>query len=377
MIDVSPRRLDESPGIDPREYAVEARAWGDEFTGYVVRHKGRWYAWFNLHVDDGEHIYELPEEQDARAFLDAQLAWLILTSGWGELIARASAGDLSERFLYSAEVRDGAEDGIWLAVSDGISGEEIYTLHRFASPAEAVETFSERTLNAASAIENADIGWPEIAAGQLRCIVAAARAGAERAALGDQIRARRGRIRAERALTRVAASAGVSREFLYRVMAGQEWTWSGLTPSRRNTPPGPQQRHSLPGSGSQRWRAWLRLGIEASEEAAARATFDQIMREAELTPAGDPQAAFTGQVWSVAADVAIPAGLRFEPDNAQARMGWVVGHLPHPTSGWVARVRELQGSYQWPPPAWDRPPGDQFGHPDVRAANIHISSERT
>jgi hypothetical protein len=56
-----------------------------------------------------------------------------------------------------------------------------------------------------------------------------------RGKLGDAVRRNEERIRAERSLGHVAHAIGVSREFLYRVLAGDEWSWPR---GRRFRPPG-------------------------------------------------------------------------------------------------------------------------------------------
>ena len=58
---------------------------------------------------------------------------------------------------------------------------------------------------------------------------------AARAALGDAIRREEARIRGGRSVSVVARAAGVSREFLHRVLAGGEWAWP---PGRQVRPPG-------------------------------------------------------------------------------------------------------------------------------------------
>jgi hypothetical protein len=56
-----------------------------------------------------------------------------------------------------------------------------------------------------------------------------------RGKLGDAVRRNEERIRAERSIAPAAHAIGVSREFLYRVLAGDEWSWPR---GRRFRPPG-------------------------------------------------------------------------------------------------------------------------------------------
>jgi hypothetical protein len=119
----------------------------------------------------------------------------------------------------------------------------------------------------------------------------------------------------------------------------------------------------------------LRLGIEAGDADAALAIFRSVLTTAGLQPASDPIVARTGQVWSVQGDLDMPADLKFEPDIAQARMNWLADHFAG-DADWVTRVRQARGSYHWPPPAWDRKPGDQLAHPAVREALLHVAASR-
>jgi hypothetical protein len=113
-----PLAVEHLPDIDPREHALESRSWGEEFAFHLVRYDGRYYAWTVRPFDDGDHAYEMPSQDAARRFLDAEFAFLLTSTEWGERVASASVGDESTgRMLFSADLLDGAEDGIWLATS--------------------------------------------------------------------------------------------------------------------------------------------------------------------------------------------------------------------------------------------------------------------
>ena len=128
---LDPLAMERLPDIDPRNYAVESRSWGDEFTFYLVSHDGRYYAWTVKPFDDGDHAYEMPSEDAARRFLDSEFAFLISYHDWGDRVASVSAGDrASGRILFSADLLDGAEED-WLEEADaqlaselGLDGEE-------------------------------------------------------------------------------------------------------------------------------------------------------------------------------------------------------------------------------------------------------------
>src|SRR5580693_5436741 len=167
------------PDIDPREHALESRSWGEEFAFYLVRYDGRYYAWTVRPFDDGDHAYEMPSEDAARRFLDSEFAFLISYHDWGDRLASVSIGDqASGQILFSADLLDGAEDGIWLATSEPEGEESYYALAGFADLGQAVEAFAARAEQAADVIERLDIGWPQIAGMYLRYRAAFARAGA-------------------------------------------------------------------------------------------------------------------------------------------------------------------------------------------------------
>jgi DNA-binding phage protein len=372
-----PLALESLPGIDPRDHAVESRSWGDEFTFHLVRYGGRYYAWTVRPFDDGDQAYEMPSQDAAREFLDAEFAFLLSITDWGERVASVHAGDgASGQILFSADVLDGGEDGIWLAASEARGEDSVWSLAGFDDLGQAVEAFAARTEQAADQVERLDIGWPQVTAGYLRYRAAFARAGAARAALGDVIRRSRGRIRAERAVSRVATTAGVSREFLYHILAGDDWTWKGLTPARKDAPP-PRPPARLdpatlqPPAAPLAWSARVNLAIEAGSEQEARAIAGGVLDQMGNTAAiGELQAGLVPEgLWTVTADVDL-GGTNFEPDNAETRLSYLVGELGGVT--WTSRISERTGRLDWPPDVWSRQPGrdDVLGHPAIRAVAI-------
>jgi hypothetical protein len=373
-----PPALDRPPGIDPRDHAVESHSWGEEFVCYLVSYEGRWYTWTVRPWDDGDQVYEMPGEESAREFLAFEQARLLSATSWGERVATVSVGDQStDRVVFSADVLDGAEDGIWLATSEPDGEEDSYALAGFDDLGHAVEAFAARTEQAAGKIERLDIGWPEIAAVYLRYVAASVRAGAARAVLGDALRRRRGRIRAERAVSRVAATVGISREFLYRVLAGDEWTWKALMPVRKSmltARPTPRLDPAAPETG---WSVWARLAIEASDESEARAIGDSVLGKMGVVLVGEPSLVPSGEgFWTITADIDLSGLTEIDPDNAHTRLCYVTGHLGGNVT-WGSRVSERQGKFEWPPDFWSRQSGrdDMLAHPAIRAAIIWASAE--
>jgi hypothetical protein len=373
-----PPRLEHHPAITPQDHAVESRSWGEEFACYLVSYDGRYYAWTVRPWDDGDQVFEMPDAGTAREFLAAEFARMLMATEWGNRVAGVTVGDdASGEILFCAEVHDGAEDGIWLAVAETDGPASSYALAGFDDLAGAVEEFAARTSQAADQIERTDIGWPRVAAAQMRYLAASARAGAARAVLGDIIRASRGRIRAERAVSRVAGTAGVSREFLYHVLAGDDWTWKGLMPARKSVLPPPRAAGQDPAVADKGWTAWLRFAIEAPGEREARAIADAALGTMEnVVVAGQPVAVRSGNgFWTVTANLDLSGVRAIEPDNAQTRLAYLTGLIPDQVT-WLSRVSDRRGTFEWPPSFWDRRPGpdDQLLHPAIRAAIVHVSA---
>jgi hypothetical protein len=375
-----PLALEHLPDIDPREHAVESRSWGEEFTFHLVRHDGRYYAWTVRPFGDGDHAYEMPSEQAARSFLDAEFAFMLTGTSWGERVASVSVGDeATGRMLFSADVLDGAEDGIWLATSEERGEESHYALAGFTDLGEAVEAFAGRAEQAADTIERLDIGWPQVAAMYLRYRAAFARGGAARARLGDTIRRSRSHIRAEHAVSRVAGTVGISRDFLYHVLAGEEWTWGAVLPAGKDAPP-PRPPARLdpatlePPAGPPAWSAWARFAIEADDEREARTIADGVLEQMKVVAAVGPGTGpLPGGLWTVTADVDL-SGVQVEPDDAMTRVHYMIRHLGEVT--WTSRERGHQATMSWPPDVWSRRPGadDVLGHPAIRAAVFWVSA---
>ena len=377
-----PAPVQRLPDIDPAEHALESRSWGEEFTFHLVSYDGRYYAWTVRPWDDGDHAYEMPSQQDARQFLDSEFAFLLTVTDWGERVASAHVGDgATGQILFSADVLDGAEDGIWLATSEADGEDSTYALAGFDDLGAAVAAFAARSEQAADTIERLDIGWPRVAAGYLRHRAALARAGAARAVLGDTIRRGRSRIRAERAVSRVAGTVDVSREFLYHILAGDDWTWKGLMPARKDVlPPRPPARLDPatlePPTARPAWSAGVMFAIDAGSEQEARAIAVAVLDEMGVTATilGDRTGPVPEGLWTVTADVDL-GNVTVEPDNAENRLSYLARNLEGVT--WVSKTTEdIRAVRQWPPDIWGRQAGadDVLVHPAIRAVRIWASA---
>jgi hypothetical protein len=254
---VRPEKLHSPPDIDPREHAIESRYWG-ALACHLVRHAGRYYAWL---ADPGGPalVYAMRDEEAARAFVDDWQAANLLHTPWDERVAHlfllGPAGDQATRqaraardagprgggsvsgICYEAAVVDVEGDGIWVASYDGTAGDDgPRSLARSGDLGAALDTFAAWADRAGGRAERAGIGrYPDLIAGVLRYRAAEARSVAARARLGDAVRRNADRIRDERSVSPLAGAIGVSREFLHRVLAGDEWAWPR---GRRTRPPG-------------------------------------------------------------------------------------------------------------------------------------------
>jgi hypothetical protein len=220
------------PEIDPREHATDARRWG-EMACYLVHYEGRYSVWItSADAGPADRLIEacgIGSEADGRAFLDTWQATQLLHTPWDEVTAQIFLLSPSTRngILYHAAVLNVEDSGIWLAGFDDTANDGgTHTLGQFGDPAEALEEFAALAEEAADRLDrSAAIGTPELFAGVLRYRAAAVRADAARAALGDAIR---GRSLSAESLDRLHPlwhEAGLSRESMPRVLAGQDWAW--------------------------------------------------------------------------------------------------------------------------------------------------------
>jgi hypothetical protein len=252
--------MHDPPDIDPREYALDSRYWGERAC-HLVRYEGRYYVWLAGLGRGGDRplVYPMAGEEPARAFLDDWQAANLLHTPWDETVVHVFLLDLGRSpgareiraapdaglrggggvtgILYDSAVVDVEGDGIWVASYDGTAGDNgPRSLARSGDLGAALDTFAAWAEQAADRAERAGIGrYPDLIAGVLRYRAADARSAAARARLGDAVRRNADRIRDERSVSPLAGAIGVSREFLHRVLAGDEWTWPR---GRRTRPPG-------------------------------------------------------------------------------------------------------------------------------------------
>jgi hypothetical protein len=261
---MSPEMMRDPPGIDPRGHAIESRHWGAS-SCHLVLHEGRYYAWMGA-AAGRPVVYPMAGEAAARSFLDDWQATNLLHTPWNETVvhvflldpgrapeiedtrgrATASGGTGGRaRIVYHSAVIDAGGDGIWVASCEDTGDDDeagdtvrdvLCTSARFDDLGPALDAFAARAEQAADRVERERVSTvPEVVAGVLRYRAAEARAAAARARVGDAVRRAEQQLRAARSISPLASAVGVSREFLYRVLAGDEWTWPG---GRRTRPPG-------------------------------------------------------------------------------------------------------------------------------------------
>ncbi|MDL4819766.1 hypothetical protein [Actinomadura opuntiae] len=348
--------LDPPPDIDPREHATDSWAWGDQ--GYhVVRHGDRWYAWVDAQPEAS--VYEVADEHEARAVLDREQAWWVFASEHGNRVARVEVADRPGtdlngvlRTFYDAVLVDGGEAGVLLAIRE----EENYALQRLPDLVDAGEAFAVEAERFAEQVERQGLTrFPDIAAANLRYRAAVARSDTARVALGDAVRRHEARLRGERGLTPfMAHRLGVSREFLYRVLAGREW--AGQTP-------GPS-----PSAG---WTATAGFAIEGDGLRQAHDILVQVLETMGVSLTEDASLE-EGQrgIWFARCRLDLTDLSEVAPDDALSRLRYIVRELPEVTWRAQARPGRRTGRFDWPS-GWDT--RDQvLVHPAVRAAEIQV-----
>jgi hypothetical protein len=224
-----PAPLARPPAIDPREHAVHSRHWG-VLACYLVRYQGRYSAWI-IGADPGDRsqVYAMPSEPAGRAFTDGWQVMNLLHTPWDERIAHIFllSPDTRNGILYDAALVNVEDSGIWLACFDDTANDGgARTLGQFGDPGEALEQFAALADRAADRLGSGQaVGKPDLFAGVLRYRAATVRADAARAALGDAIRRHQPRADTRDGLRPLWHEAGLPRESLGRVLAGQDWAW--------------------------------------------------------------------------------------------------------------------------------------------------------
>ena len=224
-----PAPLAKPPAIDPREHAVQSHRWGAQ-TCYLVHYRDRYSAWItSADPDDRGQVYGMPSAAAGRDFVDGWLATRLLQTGWDERIAHIFLLSPSTRngILYEAGVVQAEDSGIWVTCFDDTGNDGgARTLGTFGHVQDALEEFAALAEQAADRLDHARaIDRADLYAGVLRYRAAAVRAEAARAALGDAIRRHQPSTRGGDGLHPLWHEAGLPRESLGAVLAGQEWTW--------------------------------------------------------------------------------------------------------------------------------------------------------
>jgi hypothetical protein len=348
--------LDSLPDIDPGAHAIDSWKWGQQ-SYYVVRDGERWYAWVDKRPEAS--VYEVADEDEARAVLDREQAWWLFASEHGNRVATVEVADRPGsdlngvlRTFFDAVLIDGGEAGVLLATRE----QENYALRRFHHLVDAGEAFAVGAEQFAEQVERQGLTrFPEIAAANLRYRAAVARSDTARIALGDAVRRQEARLRGERGLTPfMAHRLGVSREFLYRVLAGREW--AGQTP-------GPS-----PSAG---WTATAGFAIEGDGLRQAHDILEQVLNTMGVSLTEDASLE-EGQrgIWSARCRLDLTDLGATAPDDALTRLRYIVRELPEVTWRAQARPGQRAGRFDWPS-GWDTR-DEILVSPAVRAAEIQV-----
>lgn len=315
------------------------------------------------------------DSQAARRFLaDEQARSLLRASDAQRAVSVTVLDPGTPRMVYDAAVLDYANQGIWLAATPGpTSEEEPWTLLEFDSALDAFAAFAAQAEEMADRVERNQIGqYSDIIGPYLRYRAAVARADSARAVLGNAIRRNGARIRAERAMSSVAHAIGISREFLYRVLAMDEWT-----PKEGGGPPGvhnESNEKSAKTSSLLKSKTTARFVVEAIGEEGARAVIARVLDVIDVVVSSEPVIAQTRQsTWTVEFEIDLSGLNVIHPDDAVTRITYVTRNLIKVT--WQGQVRpgERRGRLEW----FGGIPGrdEVLAHPAIRAATIEVSSE--
>jgi len=119
----------------------------------------------------------------------------------------------------------------------------------------------------------------------------------------------------------VAGTVDVSREFLYHILAGDDWGWKGLMPARKDVLPlRPPARLDLatlePPKSRLAWSGWAMFAIDAGTEQEARAIAGSVLDQMGVaaTISEDRTGAVPDGLWTVTADIDL-SDVLVEPDH--------------------------------------------------------------
>jgi hypothetical protein len=219
----APDEIKNPPNIDPRDHAIHSRYWGAAAC-YLVRHQGRCYGWITS-PGGQTHVYPMRNEETGRRFVDDWQSANLLHTAWQDRLATVFLLDPADttRILYEAAVVNVADSGIWLACFDDTRSGDAWALACFGDLSGAFNQFATCAEEAADRIEHSQAsGSHSVIAAILRYRAAMIRTQAAAATLGDAIRHE---AHVDEGLYPAVHEAGISREMLARVLAGQELAW--------------------------------------------------------------------------------------------------------------------------------------------------------
>jgi hypothetical protein len=368
-----PSPLASPPPIDPRDHAIESRSWSsgtERF--YLVCHDGHHCAWITGRGPD--LVYDMPSAAAARSLLASEQAFSVLTVPFDECVANVLVLDPggTSRIIFRAAVADGGDEGIWLATGDGNGTEESRTLAGFGHLAEAVEAFAVHLTGAAERIEREGLtDYPGIIAAALRYRAALARADAARAALGGVLRDNQAQLRADRAVTAVAAAVGVSREFLHRVLTSAEWAWPAPAPLTPMVAPLPAL--APPGTPGAAWTVMVTFTVDAADDRQARAIVTAVLRQMEVPADIESSAEASGTARVVVARLDLSGLAEIVPGDAVTCLRYVVRNLPGVTWRSARRGAADDAVWEWRRAGSLRDQDQAPGHSAIRAVEIRAS----
>jgi hypothetical protein len=165
---------------------------------------------------------------------------------------------------------------------------------------------------------------------------------------------------------------GVSREFLYRVLAGSEWTsTTTLTVHDASRPTSPPAE-----APPRKWEATAALTVDAENEQIAGTVLNAVLAALDVPVKGEPTVMGvrdSDRLWIGRTRLDLSRVGTLQPDDAQTSLRYLTRNTAGIT--WRAHLRSghRQGRYEWPC-GWESRE-EVLVDPAVRAAEITVAQE--
>ena len=168
----------------------------------------------------------------------------------------------------------------------------------------------------------------------------------------------------------------VSRGFLHRVLAGDEWVWPAARISADAAGEG-----EGPLADGRTWTVRVRLSVDANSEQQARAAVEDVLAQLGVAVRGTPAVAApatAGRFWRGEAELDLSGLPAIQPNDAATRFKYVVRNVSGVTLASSGQPDEYRALWEWLPERWEMlayTRSEVFVNPSTRAANIYVTAE--